>query len=77
MHEVTLPMGTPLQPFGRKICLATVRGMMLADVEVVLHPYPASVLGWFCLGYNVSDALGRVPMISGLACHRICARMNK
>ncbi len=35
-------------------------------VASVLHPFPAHALGWFCLGYNISDVVGRVPMICQL-----------
>lgn len=37
-----------------------------ADVEAALQPFPASALGWFCLGYNLSDAPGRVRTIMDL-----------
>ena len=37
-----------------------------ADVAAALRPFPSSALGWFCLGYNLSDAPGRVCTIVDL-----------
>lgn len=37
-----------------------------SDVVVALRPFPPSALGWFCLGYNLSDAPGRVSTIVDL-----------
>eukprot|EP00959_Pyramimonas_sp_CCMP1952_P063873 1334515-Pyramimonas_sp.AAC.1 len=34
-----------------------------SDVVAALRPFPPSVLGWFCLGYHISDAPGRVSTI--------------
>jgi hypothetical protein len=37
-----------------------------ARLVQALNPFPTSALGWFCLGYNVSDAPGRVDAIMQL-----------
>ena len=36
------------------------------DLATLLHPFPSCCLGWFCLGYHLSDAPGRVSAIVDL-----------
>jgi hypothetical protein len=37
-----------------------------AALEDLLEPFPVLSLGWFCLGYNLSDAPGRADSIRAL-----------
>jgi hypothetical protein len=47
-----------------------------------MSPFPPQSLGWFCLGYHMSDVLGRPPAIrqlllrSGLAPAQVCTEEN-
>jgi hypothetical protein len=36
------------------------------DAGRVMRPFPAFCLGWFCLGYHLSDSVGRVSAIQQL-----------
>lgn len=33
------------------------------DLTQLMRPFPPQALGWFCLGYHMSDALGRAAVI--------------
>lgn len=43
--------------------------MSSEDVAAVMRPHPPHTLGWFCLGYNSSDVLGRAALIGDLLRH--------
>ena len=53
-----------------------------ADAGSVMLPFPVFCLGWFCLGYHLSDSLGRVSAIreliaaSGIVPCDICTECN-
>ena len=38
----------------------------MSDVEQAMHPLPAHCLGWFGLGYHISDVIGRDACIAEL-----------
>jgi hypothetical protein len=39
------------------------------DAETVMRPFSVCCLGWFCLGYHLSDAPGRAATIQGFLLH--------
>ena len=36
------------------------------DLATLLRPLPSACLGWFCLGYDLNDVVGRVAAIAEL-----------
>ena len=59
---------------GPAICSSCTMG----EVDQVMAPLPACCLGWFCIGYHMSDVLGRDECIaellrrSGVAAPELC-----